>query len=121
MNLYPEFMPEQNETALYDSAQNEAILARNLHQALARQPEPHIPAGFAARVAASLPPAPKPRPNAQVGRLASIAAAAVLAVALFALAPHAAPTFGNLAFDLELVILAQLAGISYWLTARRGN
>jgi hypothetical protein len=47
------------------------------------------------------------------------AAMVVLTVAMFALAPHAAPDFRNLAFDLELLVLAELGGIAYWLMVRR--
>jgi hypothetical protein len=89
-------------------------------RALERRPEASVPVNFAARVAAALPPARPRRKPMQVGRGAAFAAAGVLAVAMCLLAPHAAPTFGNLAFDFELVVIAQLGGIAYWLTARRG-
>ena len=48
-----------------------------------------------------------------------MASVVVLSIAMFALAPHTAPTFGNLAFDTELLVIAQLAGIAYWLSKRR--
>ena len=87
--------------------------------ALERRPAPVIPVDFAARVAAALPPpAPAQKPM-QVGRAVGLAAAAVLGVALVALAPHATPAFNNWAFDFELVVIAQLGGIAYWLTAVR--
>jgi hypothetical protein len=97
-------------------AEFEAMVTRGLESGADVQ----VPADFAARVRAALPPLKRPRHRAQVGRLAAAAAACVLAVAMFVLAPHAAPTFGSLAFDVELLILVQLAGIGYWLTARRG-
>ncbi|HZL26580.1 MAG TPA: hypothetical protein VFC39_08630 [Acidobacteriaceae bacterium] len=90
-----------------------------LTRALERRPEPVVPIDFAARVAAALPAALPARKPMQVGRTVGLAAAAVLGVALFALAPHAAPTFGNWAFDFELAVIAQLGGIAYWLTAVR--
>jgi hypothetical protein len=90
-----------------------------LVRALERRPEPMVPADFASRVAAALPPAAPARKPMQVGRIVGLTAAAVLGVALVALAPHAAPTFASWAFDFELVVIAQLGGIAYWLTAVR--
>ena len=90
-----------------------------LTRALECRPEPAVPMDFAARVAAALPPARPARKPMQVGRTVGLAAAAVLGVALVALAPHATPTFNNWAFDFELVVIAQLGGIAYWLTAAR--
>jgi hypothetical protein len=88
-------------------------------RALERREDVAVPADFVVRVAAALP-APKPRRNPmRVGRATGLVAAGVLGVALFALAPHAAPTFANWAFDFELVVIGELAGIAYWLTVRR--
>jgi hypothetical protein len=89
-------------------------------RALERREDVAVPTDFAVRVAAALPPPRKPRNAMRVGRATGLVAAGVLGVALFALAPHAAPTFGNWAFDFELVVIAELAGIAYWLTVRRG-
>jgi hypothetical protein len=110
---YPEDMQSQSENP---DVQFDAVMTR----ALERGPEVSVPMDFAARVAASLPPARKPRRTMQVSRTAAIASAGVLAVAMFVLAPHAAPTFASLAFDFELIAILQLAGIGYWLTVRRG-
>jgi hypothetical protein len=87
--------------------------------ALERRSAPAAPMDFAARVVAALPPPLPARKPMQVGRTVGLVAATVLGVALFALAPHATPTFGNMAFDFELVVIAQLGGIAYWLTAAR--
>jgi hypothetical protein len=85
-----------------------------LTQALERRPEVAVPEGFAARVAAALP-LQKPRRRAvHVGRTAAIAGAMVLALTMFAVAPHSEPSFANLFFDAELLMLAQLAGIAWW-------
>jgi len=102
------------------SQSNNRDAQRNLDAAITRaldtQPIPTIPANFAARVAASLP-APTPvRPPSYVRRSAAIASGIILLVVLFALAPHAAPSFINLSFDVELLILAQLAAIAWFLT-----
>jgi len=90
-----------------------------LTRALESRPEPVIPMDFAARVVAALPPPAPARKPMQIGRTVGLAAAAVLGVALFALAPHATPTFNNWAFDCELAVIAQLGGIAYWLTTAR--
>jgi hypothetical protein len=94
----------------------DAVMTR----AIERGPEVSVPVDFAARVVAALPVARPRRKAMQVGRTAAVVSAGVLAVAMFALAPHAAPTFASLAFDFELVAILQLAGIGYWLTVRRG-
>ena len=90
-------------------------------RALERRPELAVPANFSARVAAALPPPRRVRPPMQVGRRTALVALVVLGLSLFALASHAAPTFGSLAIDIELVVIAELGGIAYWLTARRGT
>jgi hypothetical protein len=112
MKMYPENMQVQDENS-------QPGFDASVIRALERRSVPVVPPDFAARIAAALPP-PKPdRKKMQVGRTVGLAAAGVLGVALFALAPHAAPTFGNMAFDFELVVIAQLAGIAYWLTVPR--
>ena len=100
-----------------DKAQNEmeAVVTRALEQ---RQ-EPLVPADFAARVMRSLPAQKVARPKMRVGRVTAMVAAVVLTVAVFAIAPHASLSFASLSFDLELVMLAELAGIAYWFVARR--
>jgi hypothetical protein len=103
----------QDETV---DAEFEAMVTRGLEHGA----EVAVPVDFAARVRAALPAVAPRRSKARVGRVALVVAAFVLAVAMFALAPHAAPTFGNLAFDLELVVIVQLAGVGYWLTAKKG-
>jgi hypothetical protein len=40
-------------------------------------------------------------------------------VALYWLAPHARPSFESVAFDMELLMLAELAGVAAWLAMRR--
>ncbi len=97
----------------------EAGLEASLLSALEHPAEVDVPPGFAARVIAALP-APRRAPAPlQLGRKTAVVSVIVLSIAMFALAPHTAPTFGNLAFDTELLVIAQLAGITYWLTVRR--
>lgn len=90
-----------------------------IDQYLARQQEPQIPAGFAARVVASLPPAPAPRRMPSLARVSALTAAVVLVLASFVIAPHAAPRLHSAAFDLELLVVAQLAAIAAWLVTQR--
>ncbi len=94
----------------------EAMLTARLEQ----RAEVLVPADFAARVRGALPAVKPARRRVQLGRTVTFAAMGVLAVALFALAPHAAPTFGNVAFDLELMVLVELGGLAYWVAGRRG-
>jgi hypothetical protein len=100
-----------------DDVALDAVIARALEQ----QPNVAIPAEFAARVMASLPALPKVRARRSVGRIAATAAAAGLIVALCWLAPHAQPSFDSLAFDMELLVLAELAGVAAWLAMRRDD
>jgi hypothetical protein len=95
----------------------EAVMTR----ALERSPELPplaIPVDFAARVAASLPQQRTARPAVRVGRIAAIVAMVVLAIVLFVLAPHASPSFASFTFDIELIVLAQLGAIAYWLSTK---
>lgn len=94
----------------------EAVLTRRLESA----PVVDVPLDFAARVRAALPPVRKRRAPMALGRKTALVGLVVLSLSLFALAPHAAPTFGNVAFDLELLVIAELGGIAYWLMVRRG-
>jgi len=88
-----------------------AVTAALEHRAAAE-----IPADFAARVVAALP-RQRSRTRAQpIGRNVALLAVVLLTVALFALAPHSAPNFANWAFDLELLLLAQLCAIAWFLT-----
>jgi len=100
-----------------DKVQNEMEAA--VTKALEQRQEPLVPADFAARVMQSLPVQKVAQPKMRVGRVVGIVAAVLLICGVFALAPHAAPSFANLSFDMELMLLAELGGIAYWLTARR--
>jgi hypothetical protein len=94
----------------------EEAMQQELTCALSRQPAVTVPAGFAARVAATLPQRGRipARPRFSVARSAAIVAALALAVALFVLAPHVATT-RSLAFAAEMLLLVQLAGVGYGL------
>lgn len=91
-----------------DSSIDEAVL-----RVLSRQPDIVIPEDFASRVSRHVLRHPLPPRNrwAGWGPKLAIASAGLLTAAMFALAPHAAPSLTNLAFDGELVLLAELSGL----------
>ena len=91
-----------------------------LTTALERAPKSAVPHDFAARVRAALPPQSAPRRSERTTRVAALAAAIVLTIALFLIAPHTSPSFASLNFDIELLVLAQLLAIACWLAARQG-
>jgi hypothetical protein len=99
----------------------ERMVDAAITRALERQPEVVVPEGFAARVRASLPARTKVRERRSVGRTAATVAGVGLVLALCWLAPHARPSFGSLAFDLEMVLLLELAGVAAWLGTRRSD
>ena len=96
---------------------DEAAITR----ALERQPEVRVPVDFAAKVRAALPAQPTVRVRRSVGRMAAAVAAAGLVLALCWLAPHARPSFESVAFDLEMVLVVELAGVAAWLGTRRSD
>ena len=106
-------------TNMGEEMKNDVALEAAITRVLERQPEVVVPGDFAARVRASLPAQPKVRVRRSVGRLAGTAAAAGLVVGLCWLAPHAQPSFESLAFDMEMLMLVELACVSAWLAMRR--
>jgi len=92
----------------------EKSLDAAITRALEKQPEVVVPPDFAARVMRSLP-ARRFRRKVPVGRIGVVAGMLALVLAMFALAPHATPQFTNFAFDLELLLLVQMAGIGFLL------
>jgi hypothetical protein len=84
-----------------------------ISRALDRQPAVRVPEGFAARVAGHATAQRVPRRSRWLGwgpRL-MVGSAAVLTASMFALAPHAAPSVRNPAFDAELLLLAELGAL----------
>lgn len=98
--------------------QNAPAWETRVQSALERAPEVTPPVDFAARVAASLPPLKPARKPMRLGRSVALVSIGVAALAMFLLAPISSPSFSSVAFDLELVLLLQMAGIGYWLTVR---
>ncbi|HEY4356471.1 MAG TPA: hypothetical protein VGN16_12035 [Acidobacteriaceae bacterium] len=107
-------MSNEHDNAAAINVELEHAMTRALEQA----PEPVIPADFAARVAAKARTLPQPKPAVatQYGRKTAFAAALVLTVLLFVLAPHALPGSNGLGFALEMVLFAELGGLAIWLT-----
>jgi hypothetical protein len=99
--------------------QDEKALEAEIVRVLEQKPVVAAPVDFAARVRAALPPEPKVKAGRfagrSLGRMVGGVAAVALVVALCVLAPHARPSFESLAFDLEMVLLLELAGVAIWL------
>jgi hypothetical protein len=98
-----------------DDAAVEAMMTR----ALERQPAVVVPEDFAAKMRAALPMQRRVRERRSAGRIVAFVGAAVLMVALCVLAPYARPSFENVAFDLELLMVAEMAAVAAWLAMRR--
>lgn len=108
---------DENLPARVLSAPVGTALPAALQAALERKPDVSVPKAFAREVAAEavrLPQKPVPA-EATYARSIAFAAAAVLVVALFALAPRAPASFASLRFDVELALLLQLAVLAWWL------
>jgi len=99
-----------------DTEQNEAM-EQQIAGALERRPRVAVPAGFAARVAQAMTPGPSPYRAPRAVKTVAAVAAVLLAAALFVLAPHAGPSFSNLGFDVELLVLAELGAVA-WVLGR---
>jgi hypothetical protein len=108
---------KEREMAMSDASELEAAITR----ALDRKPEIVVPMDFAAKVRAALPAQPKVRARRSVGREVAVVATAGLVLALCWLAPHARPSFGSVAFDLEMVLVVELMGVAAWLGMRRSD
>ena len=105
-------------TKFNQEGQDQKIEAAIL-RALETQPTVVVPEAFAARVCAALPQLKPVRRRMSAGQQAGLAAVAVLLVAVFWLAPHTAPRFTSVAFDVEIMLLLELAGVAAWLATLR--
>lgn len=87
-------------------------------RALERQPAVVIPADFASRAAARAVAEPQRTRSPWAGfgpRIAAVSGV-LLTGTLFAFAAHAKPSFFDLRFDLELLLLVELGVVSYVVT-----
>jgi len=91
-------------------------LDASITRALEKQPDVAVPADFTARVMQSLPPR-RNRRKIPVGRVGLVTGMLALLLTMFVLAPHATPQWTNFAFDLEVLLLVQMAGIGWMLKA----
>ncbi|MGA7158963.1 MAG: hypothetical protein WBY53_19110 [Acidobacteriaceae bacterium] len=98
-----------------DGNEFEAAITR----ALERQPEVAVPADFAARVRAALPAQPKVQARRSVSQTTATVAVVAMVLALCMLAPHVRPSVSSLGFDLEMLMVVELAGVAAWLGMRR--
>ena len=89
-------------------------LEATITKALEKKPEVVVPAEFAGRVMRSLPPR-RQRRKIPVGRAGLVTGMMALLLAMFVLAPHATPQWTNFAFDVEVLLLVQMAGIGWLL------
>lgn len=95
------------------SPASEAATDDAITRALSRKPAFAITEDFAARTAAFVIAQPQPETRRWLGwgpRLA-LGSGALLTAGMFALAPHAVPSFSNVPFDGELLLLAELSGL----------
>jgi len=95
-----------------------AQLDARLTAALEQKPEPQIPADFAARVAtrAAAQPQRRRRNLPRFGSMIALVSLLLAAIALFALAPYAAPNLHSLSFDAQLALLTEVAFIGWWIS-----
>ena len=95
--------------------------AEALWQRVLRQQSFQISEDFAARVTAAALQQPLPRPSPWQGFGVRIAlfSGAVLTFGMFAFAPHAAPSFRSVNFDVEMLLLGELGAVAY-VVARLG-
>lgn len=89
-----------------------------IDRAIEHKPDVRIPTDFAAKVAARVvaQPVRRRRYKPQFGPMIALLSAPFAAVALFVLAPHTAPNLKSLSFDAEVVLLAELAFIGWWIS-----
>jgi hypothetical protein len=95
-----------------------ADMESRIDRAMERKPEVQIPADFAAKVAARaiVQPVRRRRFKPQFGPMIALVSAPLAALALFVLAPHTSPNLKSLSFDAEVVLLAEIAFIGWWIT-----
>lgn len=110
--------PTNNLTPPQSRILTDADMESRIDRAIERKPELQIPSDFATKVAARAVAQPlrRRRYKPQFGPMIALLSAPLAALALFALAPHSAPNLKSLSFDAEVVLLAELAIIGWWVT-----
>ncbi|HXS12142.1 MAG TPA: hypothetical protein VN734_05530 [Acidobacteriaceae bacterium] len=92
-------------------------LESRIDRIIERKPEVQIPTDFAAKIAARAVAQPlrRRRYKPQFGPMIALLSAPLAVLALFVLAPYAAPNVKSLSFDTEVVFLTELAFIGWWV------
>ena len=98
---------------MFSDEQIEAMVTRALEQ----RPKVVAPENFAARVRAALPALRPRRRRASAGRAFGVGSAIGLTVALFAIAPHVQPEVRSLGFVMEMLVVAELGAVAWFLKA----
>ena len=98
--------------------ENAADLTAAVVRALEHPPSLAVPESFAVRVAqlAAMQTLTRRSVWDGFGLRAAMASGVLLTGALFGFAPHAMPSFLNLRFDLEMLLLTELGGVAYLIT-----
>jgi hypothetical protein len=115
-------IPENRDPKLPMAQSSATSPASRLDAALAAKPAVQIPADFAAKVAvlALVQPARPRRRVPQMGKSMALVLAPLVAIAMFALAPHSSPNVKSVIFDTEMILIAQLALIGWWVSRATG-
>lgn len=114
--------PENRDPNLPMAQRSTTSSTPRLDAALGTKPAVQVPVDFAAKVLALAVMQPvRPRRRVpQMGKNMALVLAPLVAIAMFALAPHAPPNVKSVIFDTEVILLAQLALIALWLSGATG-
>jgi hypothetical protein len=99
----------------FSEEQMETMMTRALEQ----RPAVVVPEGFAARVRAALTTLRPVRRRVSAGHAFGLGSAAGLTVALFAIAPHVQPDVRSLGFAMEMVLVAELGAVVWFLVRQK--
>ncbi|MGI4829799.1 MAG: hypothetical protein ACRYFU_16635 [Janthinobacterium lividum] len=93
----------------------EAAFEAAVVQRLERLPEGNVPASFAARVTrlAVVQPVAARSVWAGFGPRIAVGSSVLLLILLFVVAAHANPSFLNLRFDVEMLLLVELGAVGF--------
>jgi hypothetical protein len=115
-------IPENRDPKLPMAQRSATSGTSRLDAALGAKPAVQIPSDFAAKVVAVavMQPARPRRRVPQMGKSMALVLAPLVAIAMFALAPHASPNVKSVIFDIEVILIAQLALIGWWVSGATG-
>lgn len=115
-------VPENRDPKLPMAQRSATSSTSRLDVALGAKPAVQIPSDFAAKVVALavMQPARPRRRVPQMGKSMALVLAPLVAIAMFALAPHASPNVKSVIFDIEVILIAQLALMGWWVSGAAG-